>query len=159
MSGGARERGFASEVVEADGSYEATARVVDPGRSEDDRVVEAALRPRRLAEFPGQPRVRDQLGLVLEAARRRGRPPDHVLLSGPPGLGKTTLAMIVAAELEKPLRLTSGPAIQHAGDLAGIVLIDAVQADKGVQDQKAGLVGLDGQLDPTPLRAGEPRAV
>ena len=121
MSGGARERGFASEVVEADGSYEATARVVDPGRSEDDRVVEAALRPRRLAEFPGQPRVRDQLGLVLEAARRRGRPPDHVLLSGPPGLGKTTLAMIVAAELEKPLRLTSGPAIQHAGDLAAVL--------------------------------------
>ncbi len=84
-------------------------------------MVEAALRPRRLAEFPGQPRVRDQLGLVLEAARRRGSPPDHVLLSGPPGLGKTTLAMIVAAELDRPIRVTSGPAIQHAGDLAAVL--------------------------------------
>jgi Holliday junction DNA helicase RuvB len=117
------ERGFASEMLEAeaDGSYEATARVVDAGGTDDDRVVEAALRPRRLAEFPGQPRVRDQLGLVLEAARRRGSPPDHVLLSGPPGLGKTTLAMIVAAELDRPIRVTSGPAIQHAGDLAAVL--------------------------------------
>ncbi|MGL5865648.1 MAG: Holliday junction branch migration DNA helicase RuvB [Dermatophilaceae bacterium] len=95
--------------------------MVDAAGSDDERVVEAALRPRRLAEFPGQVRVRDQLGLVLEAARRRARPPDHVLLSGPPGLGKTTLAMIVAAELERPLRITSGPAIQHAGDLAAVL--------------------------------------
>jgi len=65
--------------------------------------------------------VRDQLGLLLEAARRRGTPPDHVLLSGPPGLGKTTLAMIIAAELEQPIRVTSGPAIQHAGDLASVL--------------------------------------
>ncbi len=65
--------------------------------------------------------MRDQLALVLEAARRRGTPPDHVLLSGPPGLGKTTLAMIVAAELQQPIRVTSGPAIQHAGDLASIL--------------------------------------
>jgi Holliday junction DNA helicase RuvB len=65
--------------------------------------------------------VREQLGLVLKAARRRGTPPDHVLLSGPPGLGKTTLAMIIAAELTSPLRLTSGPAITHAGDLAAIL--------------------------------------
>ena len=65
--------------------------------------------------------MRDQLGLVLEAARRRGRAPDHVLLSGPPGLGKTTLAMIIAAEMSTPLRLTSGPAITHAGDLAAIL--------------------------------------
>ena len=77
-------RGFASELREADGSTEATARVVDAGGSDDERLVEAALRPRRLSEFPGQTRVRDQLGLVLEAARRRGTPPDHVLLSGPP---------------------------------------------------------------------------
>jgi Holliday junction DNA helicase RuvB len=105
----------------ADGSYEATARVVDPRGTEQERQVEAALRPRRLEDFPGQPRVRDQLGLVLEAAKRRGTSPDHVLLSGPPGLGKTTLAMIVAAELEQPIRVTSGPAIQHAGDLASIL--------------------------------------
>lgn len=104
-----------------DGSYDATARVVDAGGDERERQVEAALRPRRLADFPGQPRVRDQLGLVLEAARRRGSPPDHVLLSGPPGLGKTTLAMIIAAELEQPIRVTSGPAIQHAGDLASVL--------------------------------------
>jgi holliday junction DNA helicase RuvB len=87
----------------------------------DERAVEAALRPRTLEEVVGQQRVRDQLGLVLEAARRRGRAPDHVLLSGPPGLGKTTLAMIIAHEMSTPLRLTSGPAITHAGDLAAIL--------------------------------------
>ncbi|MDP9822820.1 Holliday junction branch migration DNA helicase RuvB [Nocardioides massiliensis] len=87
----------------------------------DDRAVEAALRPRTLDEVVGQERVREQLSLVLEAARGRGRAPDHVLLSGPPGLGKTTLAMIIAAEVGSPLRLTSGPAITHAGDLAAIL--------------------------------------
>lgn len=87
----------------------------------DERAVEAALRPRSLDEVVGQSRVRDQLGLVLEAARQRGRAPDHVLLSGPPGLGKTTLAMIIAHEMQSPLRLTSGPAITHAGDLAAIL--------------------------------------
>jgi len=87
----------------------------------DERVVEAALRPRTLAEVVGQERVREQLSLLLEAARGRQRVPDHVLLSGPPGLGKTTLAMIIAAEMSAPLRLTSGPAITHAGDLAAIL--------------------------------------
>jgi Holliday junction DNA helicase RuvB len=88
---------------------------------DDDSVVEAALRPKRLDEFVGQERVREQLSLVLEAARNRGRPPDHVLLSGSPGLGKTTLAMIIAAELGAPLRITSGPAIERAGDLAALL--------------------------------------
>ena len=87
----------------------------------DDRAVEAALRPRTLEEFVGQERVREQLSLILEAARARGRVPDHVLLSGPPGLGKTTLAMIIATELATPMRVTSGPAIQHAGDLAALL--------------------------------------
>src|SRR4051794_21966676 len=95
--------------------------VVSPYADADDRVAEAALRPRRLAEFIGQERVREQLALILDGARRRGRPPDHVLLSGPPGLGKTTMAMIVAAELGAPLRITSGPAIERSGDLAAVL--------------------------------------
>ena len=96
-------------------------RVVEPEADDTERAVEAALRPRKLAEFVGQRVVRDQLSLVLDAATARRRPPDHVLLSGPPGLGKTTLAMIVAAEVQGALRLTSGPAVQHAGDLAAIL--------------------------------------
>jgi holliday junction DNA helicase RuvB len=112
--------GFSSEMFE-DSSVDATARVVDADSEGDERTVEAALRPRRLSEFTGQARVRDQLSLVLEAARRRGTPPDHVLLSGPPGLGKTTLAMLIGTELERPIRITSGPAIQHAGDLAAVL--------------------------------------
>ena len=110
-----------ADGVYGDSSIEATARIVDAGGDDDERRVEAALRPRRLSEFPGQTRVCDQLSLVLEAAKRRATPPDHVLLSGPPGLGKTTLALIVAAELGQPIRITSGPAIQHAGDLASIL--------------------------------------
>jgi Holliday junction DNA helicase RuvB len=97
------------------------ARVVEAEASGDEVALEAALRPRTLAEVIGQERVREQLSLVLEAARGRGRAPDHVLMSGPPGLGKTTLAMIIAAEMQSPLRLTSGPAITHAGDLAAIL--------------------------------------
>jgi Holliday junction DNA helicase RuvB len=87
----------------------------------EERKIESALRPRTLAEFGGQRRVSEQLELVLHAARGRNRTPDHVLLSGPPGLGKTTLAMIIASEMSAPLRVTSGPAIQHAGDLAAIL--------------------------------------
>ena len=110
-----------SEVEIDQGDDVGVGRMVDPRGTTEEAQVEAALRPRRLADFPGQPRVREQLGLVLEAARRRGAPPDHVLLSGPPGLGKTTLAMIIAGELEQPIRITSGPAIQHAGDLAAVL--------------------------------------
>jgi Holliday junction DNA helicase RuvB len=95
--------------------------LVRPDSDPDERAAESALRPTTLGEFQGQPRVSDQLGLMLEAARHRGSVPDHVLLSGPPGLGKTTLAMIIAAEMGAPLRISSGPAIQHAGDLAAIL--------------------------------------
>ena len=94
---------------------------MDPHVHDDDAVAESALRPGSLAEFAGQQRDSDQLGLMLDAARHRGSVPDHVLLSGPPGLGKTTLAMIIAAELGAPIRISSGPAIQHAGDLAAIL--------------------------------------
>ena len=95
--------------------------VVSPLPVLAEREVEASLRPKRLLEFPGQPKVREQLQLVLESALRRGRPPDHVLLSGPPGLGKTSLAMIIATELATPIRVTSGPAIERAGDLAALL--------------------------------------
>ena len=95
--------------------------LVDPQALPDERDVEASLRPKRLTEFVGQPKVREQLQLVLESALRRNRPPDHLLLSGPPGLGKTSLAMIVAAELGSPIRVTSGPAIERAGDLAALL--------------------------------------
>lgn len=96
-------------------------RLVSPLVEADERDIEGALRPKRLGEFVGQARVREQLSLVLEGAMRRGRAPDHVLLSGPPGLGKTTIAMIIAAELGAPLRITSGPAIERAGDLAAVL--------------------------------------
>jgi Holliday junction DNA helicase RuvB len=95
--------------------------LVSPDAEGDELQIEAALRPKRLSEFIGQARVREQLSLVLESAMRRNRPPDHVLMSGSPGLGKTTLAMIIAAELSAPLRITSGPALERAGDLAAIL--------------------------------------
>lgn len=95
--------------------------LISPGADDSERVVEGALRPTSLADFVGQDRVKDQLQLVLSAAKRRDHVADHVLLSGPPGLGKTTLAMIIAAELGSALRISSGPAITHAGDLASIL--------------------------------------
>ncbi|WP_181446540.1 Holliday junction branch migration DNA helicase RuvB, partial [Streptomyces sp. NTH33] len=103
------------------GTIEPVYRLVGAGADGEDRTVEAALRPTDLDEFIGQERVREQLNLVLRAARARGATADHVLLSGAPGLGKTTLSMIIAAEMGAPLRITSGPAIQHAGDLAAVL--------------------------------------
>ncbi|MBP2435517.1 Holliday junction branch migration DNA helicase RuvB [Microbacterium amylolyticum] len=96
--------------------------VVSPRPQDDTELaVEGALRPQSLTEFVGQHKVRGQLQLLLDAARIQQRSSDHILLSGPPGLGKTTLAMIVAYESERPLRMSSGPAIQHAGDLAALL--------------------------------------
>jgi holliday junction DNA helicase RuvB len=109
------------ELTAAELAHLESRSLVDAEASGDDRAVEAALRPRTLDELIGQERVREQLALMLSAARTRGRVPDHVLLNGPPGLGKTTLAMIIAAEMSAPLRVTSGPAITHAGDLAAIL--------------------------------------
>jgi len=99
-----------------------SSRVVLPvPESDAELAFEGALRPKSLAEFVGQAKVRGQLQLLLQAAALQNRTADHILLAGPPGLGKTTLAMIIAHESGRPLRLSSGPAIQHAGDLAAIL--------------------------------------
>jgi len=93
----------------------------EPLAQENELAFESALRPKSLDEFVGQPKVRKQLALIIEAAALQQRTSDHILLAGPPGLGKTTLAMIIAHESGRPLRLTSGPTIQHAGDLAAVL--------------------------------------
>jgi len=94
---------------------------VDAHAQADEHDIERSLRPKSINEFIGQPKVREQLNLVLAGARSRGVTPDHILLSGPPGLGKTTMAMIVAQELGTSLRMTSGPALERAGDLAAML--------------------------------------
>ena len=96
-------------------------RIVGPEAGPEEREFDAALRPRHLSEFIGQERIKDQLSLLVEGARGRGEPVDHVLLSGPPGLGKTTLAGIIANEIGVNFRPTSGPALERAGDLAAIL--------------------------------------
>jgi len=96
-------------------------RIVTGDKTDEDRGSELSLRPRRLSEFIGQDRVKESLSIFIEAARSRGEPLDHVLLYGPPGLGKTTLASIISAEMGVRLRITSGPAIERAGDLAAIL--------------------------------------
>jgi holliday junction DNA helicase RuvB len=96
-------------------------RVLRPTADPIESAEEIGLRPRSLAEFVGQPQLKEHLSIVLEAARRRGQPADHVLLAGPPGLGKTSMAGIIATEMGVSLRITSGPALVRAGDLAAIL--------------------------------------
>jgi Holliday junction DNA helicase RuvB len=100
---------------------DARARLADPAVLEDELQEESRLRPARLEEFVGQPALREQLRIFIEAARRRGDALDHVLFHGPPGLGKTTLASILAEELGVEITHTSGPVIERPGDLAGLL--------------------------------------
>src|SRR5215472_5595965 len=95
--------------------------MVSSAQQEDERQFEVALRPTRLDDFAGQPHVREQLAIAIEAAKRRGEAMDHVLLCGPPGLGKTTLAGIIAQELSVAMDQTAGPVLQRKLDLTGIL--------------------------------------
>src|SRR5881628_309538 len=96
-------------------------RLVSARARTEDEAVETTLRPRRLDEFVGQTKIKENLGIFIDAARARGEPIDHVLLYGPPGLGKTTLANIIAAEMQVNIRTSSGPAIEHPGELAAML--------------------------------------
>lgn len=96
-------------------------RIIAGAPAEEDEPFETSLRPRRLSEYVGQDKVKENLRIAIEAAKQRGDPLDHVLLYGPPGLGKTTLANIIASEMGVSVRTTSGPAIERPGDLAAIL--------------------------------------
>jgi len=98
-----------------------TSRVISGQHRDEDAAIETSLRPRRLSEYIGQDKVKDTLSIFIEAALARGEPLDHVLLYGPPGLGKTTLSNIIAAEMGVGIKVTSGPAIERAGDLVSIL--------------------------------------
>lgn len=103
------------------GDMEFEGRMVTPQQVEEDHEIEVTLRPQTLVEYIGQDKVKENLAIYIEAAKRRSDPLDHVLLYGPPGLGKTTLSAIIAHEMGVNLRVTTGPAIEKAGDLAAIL--------------------------------------
>src|SRR3990167_8689208 len=96
-------------------------RILAGARKDEDVALETSLRPRRIDEYIGQEKVKENLRIAIQAARQRGEPLDHVLLYGPPGLGKTTLAYIIAAEMQVSISVTSGPAIERIGDLAAVL--------------------------------------
>lgn len=96
-------------------------RIVEPQRHEEDRDLELSLRPTTFDDFIGQPRTKEQLSIFLQAARERGEALDHVLLYGPPGLGKTTLAHLIAREMRTNIRVTTGPVLERPADLAGLL--------------------------------------
>jgi Holliday junction DNA helicase RuvB len=97
------------------------ARIIDPAETREEAALEASIRPKRLADYLGQLPVREQMQVAIEAAKRRGEAMDHLLVFGPPGLGKTTLSHVIANELGVSLRTTSGPVIERAGDLAALL--------------------------------------
>jgi holliday junction DNA helicase RuvB len=118
---GAPGDGPGGGVVVSDGGDASPARLVAPAGAPREEEDDAALRPRRFAEFVGQRKIVDNMEVYVQAARRRGDALDHVLLSGPPGLGKTTLAFLLANEMGTSVHVTSGPALERKGDLAGIL--------------------------------------
>ena len=101
--------------------YPMSAKPLEKLNTPSGDAIEQSLRPSRLTDFTGQPKLKDRLGILIDSARARSQPLDHLLLSGPPGLGKTTLAHILGAEMNATVRTTSGPAIEKAGDLAGLL--------------------------------------
>src|SRR6202046_1501731 len=131
-------------------------RLVSASRAEEEQTFELKLRPRRLGEFIGQSKAKEQLAIALEAAKSRGEALDHVLLFGPPGLGKTTLATIIANELDVGFQQTSGPALQVQGDMAAILtnlkpkqvlFLDEIHRLQPVMEEKLYTALEDYQLD------------